>query len=396
MKIAIPFPAEKISWFQEKVSFDEDSFNKLKGYSSFFIERKSQFSDYFYEYFSRIEETKFILSHEERRGHIKKTWEEWFETFFNDFSNHVFLTWLWKSGLRHVEINIDHRFITLGYSVLRQFCHEITRKHIDPAKQETVISTIDKMIDFCLMVETHAFIEATAQCDMEVIRGISHQVRNPLTVIGGNILRLMKHSEKGTSGIDIPQICHTITEESQRLESMVSDAILYSDMYQSDAKFSVIPVKTLIHDAMERISAQRKAALADITLEINVDDLNVQGDAQDLETMFFYLLQNLLESLDPEGPYLRISSIYDDPSSPFVQIEVFNKGAFLTSEELDNVFIPFYSAKPHGTGFGLAIARLAARKSLGDLYLKVIEGEGTKCVIKLPVPLEPDQPPGDY
>jgi two-component system nitrogen regulation sensor histidine kinase NtrY len=207
---------------------------------------------------------------------------------------------------------------------------------------------------------------------------------------------LMKHSEKGTSGIDIPQICNTIAEESQRLENMVSDAVLYSDMYQSEAEFLVISVKTLIHNAMERICAQRKAALADITIEINVDDLNVQGDTQDLETMFFYLLQNLLESLDSEKPYLRISSVYYDPSSPFVQIEVFNKGAFLTSEELDNAFIPFYSAKPHGTGFGFAIARLAARKSLGDLYLEVIEGEGTKCVIKLPVPLEPDHPPGDY
>jgi len=53
---------------------------------------------------------------------------------------------------------------------------------------------------------------------------------------------------------------------------------------------------------------------------------------------------------------------------------------------MENLFVPFYSSKPLGTGFGLPIAELAARKNLGDLSLEPVPEQGTRCVVKLPIP----------
>ena len=55
---------------------------------------------------------------------------------------------------------------------------------------------------------------------------------------------------------------------------------------------------------------------------------------------------------------------------------------------MENIFVPFFSLKPFGTGLGLPIALLAARKNLGDLYLEPADGNGTRCVIRLPIPTE--------
>jgi len=44
------------------------------------------------------------------------------------------------------------------------------------------------------------------------------------------------------------------------------------------------------------------------------------------------------------------------------------------------------SSMPYGTGFGLPIAQLAAKKNRGELYLERVPDRGTKCVIQIPVP----------
>jgi signal transduction histidine kinase len=102
--------------------------------------------------------------------------------------------------------------------------------------------------------------------------------------------------------------------------------------------------------------------------------------------MFYYLLQNSLEAVELEAPYIRISSRQMSSTPSFIEIEIFNNGAPPSNEDMDNLFVPFYSSKPLGTGFGLPIAELAARKSLGDITLEPVADRGTKCVIKLPIP----------
>lgn len=236
MTLSIPFPSEKISWFKEKLGIRNNDFNRIEEYSHLFIKNKTNFSLYFFNYFSRIDETDFFLKHQEHGENLGWIWEKWFTSFFSNHFDNSFLISLWRSGLRHVELNIDHRFITLSYSILRQYCQEVVRKEVPKEAHKEVLVFIDKMVDLCTLVETHAFIEATSRCDMEVVRGISHQVRNPLTVIGGHAMRLMKNANKGDDH-DIHNICKTIIEESRRLEKMVTDAAIYSDMYEKETDY---------------------------------------------------------------------------------------------------------------------------------------------------------------
>jgi hypothetical protein len=163
----IPFPREKIVWFKEKLGIEKKEFEQIEYFGHLFIEKKSGFSRYFSDYFNRIDETAFILGHQKHGERLVKIWENWFESFFKEKFSDRFLKALWVSGLVHVETNIDHRFITLSYSILRQFCHEIARKELPQGSdREQILTIIDKMVDFCLLIETNAFVEATSRCDM--------------------------------------------------------------------------------------------------------------------------------------------------------------------------------------------------------------------------------------
>jgi signal transduction histidine kinase len=383
MKCDIPAPLERLAWFKDKLSLRPEEEEKLDEFRTILVEKKETFANYFYQYFYEISETRLFLEHEKGMGHLKAAWAHWFEALFQKGFTENLLVYLWRSGLRHVEVNVDKRIINLGYSIVRQFCQEIIRKEIPLSDQETVMAAVDKMIDFCLLIETYAFVEATSQCDMEVVKGISHQIRNPLTVIGGNIMRLLR---KEGSDSSLRSTYEAMLGESRRLEGMVADAAVYSEIFEKAPEFSEVFLEELISGALEKLRATK--TVDDVRMEINLsaEYRKVRGAAHDLEMMFYCLLENSLEAVDPKNPYIRISSKLPSLNSSFVEIEIFNNGTPPRQEDMDNLFVPFYSSKPYGTGFGLSIAELAARKSLGELRLEPIPDQGTRCIIKLPAP----------
>lgn len=112
-------------------------------------------------------------------------------------------------------------------------------------------------------------------------------------------------------------------------------------------------------------------------LRLNLDPaaLLAQCDPHDLETMLWYLLENCLEvTTRSSGP------------GGFLELELFKTGRLPSAEEMAGLFTPFHSIKPQGTGFGLPIASLAARRNLGYISLAVAIGGGTLCLVRLPLP----------
>jgi len=383
MKLDTPVPFARLKWFQEKLGLGDREQESLAKYRDIFLKEKQRFSEEFFRYFWDIKETRIILDHEMRGPHLKKLWEQWYELIFTEAITPRVLGVLWRSGLRHVELNIDKRFTNLGYAFVRQFFHETAKEKVPAADLHRVTTTLDKVVDFCVLIETHAYVIATSQCDLEVVRGISHQVRNPLTVIGGNILRLQKKVDPASP---VHQTYETILKENERLEEMVRDAATYSELYQKEPAIDEVPLESIISAALKGLEEARAHKRVAIAVELHPEYPDVQGDAKDLETMFFYLLQNSIEAADAQEPYIRVSSRGKEKDLGFVEIEIFNNGKSPNQEDMDNLFVPFYSSKPYGTGFGLPIAQLAAKKNMGELYLERVPERGTKCIIQLPVP----------
>ncbi len=383
MKIDTPVPFQRLKWFQEKLGLGDREQQSLAKHRDIFLKEKQRFPEEFFRYFWEIKETRIILDHERRGPHLKKLWEQWYEMIFAEAITPKVLGVLWRSGLRHVELNIDKRFINLGYAFVRQFFHETAKEEVPPADLHSVNTALDKLVDFCVLIETHAYVTATSQCDLEVVRGISHQVRNPLTVIGGNILRLQKKVDPASP---LHRTYETILKENERLEAMVRDAATYSELYQKEPAISEVSLESVISRALKILEKDRGAKEVAIAVELDPKYPKVQGDPKDLETMFYYLLQNSLEAAGAQEPFIRVSSRGKEKDLGFVEIEIFNNGKSPNTEEMENIFVPFYSSKPYGTGFGLPIAQLAAKKNMGELYLERVPDQGTKCVIQLPVP----------
>jgi signal transduction histidine kinase len=381
-------PHEKLNWFKMQLGLDDRSMAVLDRYRGVFEERKDVFARDFFRHLSDISETRIYLEHQRHAGYLETAWAKWFALLFNEDFSDLFLRYQWRSGLRHVEVGVDHRFIVLGYSYLRQFCQETIRTSVMVDDREVLLLMVDKMVDLCLLVETQAFIEATAQCDIEVVRGIAHQARNPLTVIGGNVARLKR---KAPPGDPTHAVYDALMIENKRLESMVNDAATYSEMFSKEPVFLPVPLEVVIQEIARELKTKANIDVK-IVLDLKPETSNVLGDRHDVRILFHQLLSNAIEAVDPVDPVITITSRFWAAERSFVEVEIFNTGRPLSAGEIAALFVPFNSTKAYGTGFGLSIARLAARKNLGDILLEPVAGKGNRCIVKLPAAAGNDLP----
>ncbi len=376
----IPVPYGRLLMFIDKLKLDEKDMDRLKSHARAFTEKKGEFAEFFFNAFFEIPETRMILERHEKGRLLKKIWEQWFESLILRGLERAFHNYLWQVGLRHVDIGLDQRFSNLGFSLVRQFCHGIILSEIPEGERTEISVIIDRLIDLCVLIETSAFIEASTRCEREVIKGIADKVRNPVTVIGGNIQRLKKKADPEST---VYRVYEDLILETSRLEQMVFDIKTYNEMYERDPEYSFVLPEAAIRTALERLMPRVNELKVKVEMSLG-SSLFVKADRKDMDQLFYYILQNCLDAVDKENPLITINGRPGDTPPNSIVLEVFNTGIPPKEEDLHKLFSPFFSTKPGGTGLGLPIARLALRRNFGNISVTPVSSQGTKVTIVLP------------
>jgi nitrogen-specific signal transduction histidine kinase len=375
-------PYTKLHTFMQRLGIREAELKEIEPLKDFFSGHKDQFANYFHDFFMGIPEARLIIEHEHRSGYLTQAWAHWFEALFCNGLDDEFLGYLWKVGMKHVEIKLDKRFSNMGFSVVRQFCQEVVLSELPPDLAVGVLKLVDKLIDFCLLVETDAYVESTTRCDIEIIKGIADRIRNPVTIIGGNINRLMRHADSKDPAYPVYQF---IAAQSVKCERLVRDIKTYMEVFEREPRMGKIALKTVLDEVLGGLLNRGKYERPRMEVDLEPAASYILADALDMKALFEHLLENSLDALTGSDPYIRILSKIGGAPPHSLIVEIFNTGVPLEVEDREQLFSPFYSTKPGGSGFGLSIARQAVRNNLGRLSLEPVEGEGTMAVVILPV-----------
>lgn len=109
----------------------------------------------------------------------------------------------------------------------------------------------------------------------------------------------------------------------------------------------------------------------------------LQGDHGQLKQVLINLIKNGMEALEEQsGPELILSvkRVLDD-----CYIEVSDNGPGILPEQLDKIFVPFFSTKLEGSGIGLSLSRQIIRNHHGQLTVNAGQHRGTVFRISLPL-----------
>ena len=97
--------------------------------------------------------------------------------------------------------------------------------------------------------------------------------------------------------------------------------------------------------------------------------------------MLINLFKNALEAM-PEGGDLTVSAeVRDD----YLVLKITDTGHGIPPEQLQNLFTPFFTTKPGGTGLGLTICRGLITQHQGEISIDSEVDRGTTCTIRLPL-----------
>jgi two-component system sensor kinase FixL len=210
----------------------------------------------------------------------------------------------------------------------------------------------------------------------QVVAEISHEIKNPLMMIGGFARQLTREAsdEKNLSKLNI------IANEVARLEKLLSEL---RDLYSPRTlDIEEMDINELLHEIYELV--REDCEKKHIRVEFRTDDAKVivNGDRAKLEQVFLNLMKNAVEAVDEDGLVTLSSSV----KAKEVEISISDSGCGIAEQNREKVFSPFFTTKKHGTGLGLSVSKSILENHPGCSFgFESEQGKGTTFKVSMPV-----------
>ncbi|MDW7675042.1 MAG: MASE3 domain-containing protein [Bacillota bacterium] len=182
---------------------------------------------------------------------------------------------------------------------------------------------------------------------------IAHEVRNPLTVVGG-FIQLMDSKEKNQQNKDYYRL---ILNELDRVNSIISQFL--SVAKDEIKEVSVENLNNIINDLFPLLSSD--ALKHDKEIKLQLEDIpDISLNEKEICQLILNLVRNGLEAMEPKKA-VTIATSYNQVNDELI-LSVKDEGKGISSENIDKLGTPFFTTKDNGTGLGLSVCYNIAKK----------------------------------
>jgi len=209
---------------------------------------------------------------------------------------------------------------------------------------------------------------------------MSHEIRNPLTVIATGIDFADEQALNSSDVSDIRGTLNIVRNETQRLGRMVSGMLkLASINKDTDENRKRTDFSALLHDSAEvfRLTLERHKNEINVNIAPNLPDVYVEADR------FAQIMTNLLTNASEHtrNGKIILSATFDDA---FITVKLSDTGAGIESIVVPHVFERGMSGKG-GTGYGLYICKTIVEAHGGTIKVESKKNKGTTITFTVPV-----------
>lgn len=218
----------------------------------------------------------------------------------------------------------------------------------------------------------------------ELVAGVAHEIRNPLTSIRG----FVQYLETGGTQEEWQRFAPLIIRQVDSLNRIVTELLEFGR--HRPAQVGPVRLNDLVRELT--VLAGAKAATR-ICLDFADDLPVVNADGEALKQVVLNLLINAVQAISDTGT-VTIATAFA-PGADEVTVSVRDDGCGIAAEDLEKIFDPFFSTKPTGTGLGLAVVHRIMDAHRGTITVDSTRGVGTTVMLRLPLaqPLEAKECP---
>lgn len=223
-----------------------------------------------------------------------------------------------------------------------------------------------------VLLEQTSELEELKKQHQYFISHLSHEIRNPLTLISSSLQLLEKECPSVVSSSLWPQIkedIHSTICLLQDVSSLNHIETLHLTCFHAE-EFLL----ALAH-SFDSYMKQRKICLS-IQLQPNISTLTLYADRRKLQEALTNLLINAADALEscttqsaPRKIELSANAADTLSSETMLQIHIRDNGSGIPDAYLDTLFEPFVTHKPTGTGLGLPIVKRVAELHHGSIFV---------------------------
>ena len=208
-----------------------------------------------------------------------------------------------------------------------------------------------------------------------LVAEITHEIKNPLMMIGGLSEQLLKPVDEATKTKKLT----IITEEVARLERLLKDLREY---YVPRADRSeAVDVKEVLQKVYSLVKDECKRNHIKIEMILDETDLRVNWDPGRLQQVFLNVIKNSIEAIESEGKLLIRATRLDDE----IEIAITDDGCGIPKINMQRITDCFFTTKSYGTGLGLCNIKKYIDDHEGSSFsVESEEGKGTTFRITLP------------
>ena len=168
-----------------------------------------------------------------------------------------------------------------------------------------------------------------------------------------------------------------IENATTRIHDVINAVKKFSYMDNLGEK-GLVDIASGVMDTLSVLIAKTKAKNAEIILNIPPDVPKVYASGEDINQVWFCLLDNALDAI-PDTGMITVSARRETDR---VEVSIIDNGPGIPTDKLSKIFDPFYTTKApgQGTGLGLDIARRLLRRYHGDIFVQSKPGRTEFCV----------------
>jgi len=227
----------------------------------------------------------------------------------------------------------------------------------------------------------HLLQEEERQAWQRLLRVLSHEINNslaPIASISETLLKLVKQdaereittandlTENLTMGLDV------IKERSHSLNAFIQQ---YQELYK-------LPKPNKLVFSVTTLLKQCAGLFTESNIELKGADIEAYADLNQVQQVIVNLIKNAQDAQQENvNQPIIIQWLHIDGR---LSIEVIDSGMGINN--MDNIFVPFYTTKEHGSGIGLVLSRQIISNHGGELLLKN-RHDGTGAVATIILPL---------
>jgi two-component system nitrogen regulation sensor histidine kinase GlnL len=210
------------------------------------------------------------------------------------------------------------------------------------------------------------------------LKGLSHEIRNPLSGIKGaaKLFSQLKEYDE--------ELIAVLLEETERIERLLDNVTRSFDF--SLLNFERTNIHKILQSVVKLFESEIREKRISIIYDFDPSLPEIFLDADRMTQAIMNIFRNAVDAVsDSSRKVIKIETGYPIQPSGFVFVRIKDSGAGMGEEELKKFLLPFFSTKEKGMGLGTFIAAEIVKRHGGELKVKSEKGYGTEVTLFLPM-----------